>query len=90
MQSQETSATYKARLISCVRQCSKPAAYSTDFATSSSTCPIAKSSVTLLIFRGDECEDVHEFISNYKRAGRLNGWNKVNVALELPSYLKRA
>jgi len=42
---------------------------------------IVKSSVTFLIFRGDECEDVHEFIRNYKRADRLNGWNEVNLAV---------
>jgi len=32
-----------------------------------------KSSVIFPIFRGDECEDIHEFISNYKRAALLNG-----------------
>ena len=35
-----------------------------------------KSSVTFPVFRGDECEDVHEFIRNYKRAGRLNRWGR--------------
>ena len=47
-----------------------------------------KSSVTFPVFRGDECEDVHEFIRNYKRAGRLNGWDDVNLSLGLPLYLK--
>ena len=48
-----------------------------------------KSSVTFPFFRGDECEDAHEFISrNYKRAGRLNGWDDNNLALGLPLYLK--
>ena len=28
-----------------------------------------KSSVTFPVFRGDESEDAHEFIRNYKRAG---------------------
>ena len=32
-----------------------------------------KPSATFPVFRGDECEDAHEFIRNYKRAGRLNG-----------------
>ena len=43
-----------------------------------------KSSVTFPVFRGDECEDVHEFIRNYKRPGRLNGWDDVNLSLGLP------
>ena len=47
-----------------------------------------KSSVTFPVFRGDECEDAHEFIRNYKRAGRLNGWDDDNLALGLPLYLK--
>ena len=47
-----------------------------------------KSSVTFPVFRGDECEDAHEFIRNYKRAGRLNGWDDNNLALGLPLYLK--
>ncbi|CAH3020706.1 unnamed protein product, partial [Porites evermanni] len=36
----------------------------------------------------DECEDAHEFIRNYNRAGRLNGWDDNNLALGLPLYLK--
>ena len=47
-----------------------------------------KLSVAFPVFRGDECEDVHEFVSNYKRAARLNGWSEVNLALGLPLYLK--
>ena len=47
-----------------------------------------KSSVAFPVFRGDECEDAHEFIRNYKRAGRLNGWDDNNLALGLPLYLK--
>ena len=39
------------------------------------------------VFRGDESEDVHEFISNYKRAARINGWNPANLSLGLPLYL---
>ena len=31
---------------------------------------------------------MHEFVSNYKRAARLNGWSGVNLALGLPLYLK--
>ena len=44
--------------------------------------------VSFPVFRGDESEDVHEFITNYKRAARLNGWNEENLALGLPLYLK--
>ena len=40
-----------------------------------------KPSATFPVFRGDECEDAHEFIRNYKRAGRLNGWDDNNLAL---------
>ena len=40
-----------------------------------------KSSVTFPVFRGDECEDAHEYIRNYKRAGRLNGCDDNNLAL---------
>ena len=47
-----------------------------------------KSLVTSPVFRGDECEEAHEFIRNYKRAGRLNGWDANNLALGLPLYLK--
>ena len=47
-----------------------------------------KPSATFPVFRGDECEDAHEFIRNYKRAGRLNGWDDNNLALGLPLYLK--
>ena len=47
-----------------------------------------KPSATFPVFRGDECEDTHEFIRNYKRAGRLNSWDDNNLALGLPLYLK--
>ena len=47
-----------------------------------------KLSVVIPVFRGEECEDVQEFISNYKRAARLNGWSESNLALGLPLYLK--
>ena len=47
-----------------------------------------KSSVTFPGFRGDECEDAHEFIRNYKRASRLHGQDDNNLALGLPLYLK--
>ena len=33
-----------------------------------------KLSVTFPVFRSEECEDVQEFVNNYKRAARLNGW----------------
>ena len=48
----------------------------------------AKPTVAFPVFRGEECEDVHEFVSNYKRAARLNGLSGVNLALGLPLYLK--
>lgn len=47
-----------------------------------------KLSVAFPVFRGEECEDVHEFVNNYKRAARLNGWSETNLALGLPLYLK--
>ena len=47
-----------------------------------------KLSVTFPVFRRDECEDVHEFINNFKRAALLNGWSEENLALGLPLYLK--
>ena len=47
-----------------------------------------KLSVAFPVFRGEDCEDVHEFVSSYKRAARLNGWSEVNLALGLPLYLK--
>ena len=31
---------------------------------------------------------MHEFISNYKRAARINGCNPTNLSLGLPFYLK--
>ena len=37
-----------------------------------------KPSVTVPVFKGDECEDAHEFFRNYKRADRLNGWDDNN------------
>ena len=33
----------------------------------------SKLSVPFPVFRGEECEDVQEFVNNYKRAARLNG-----------------
>ena len=48
----------------------------------------SKMLVTFPVFSGDECEDVREFISNFARAGKLNGWNEDNLALGLPLCLK--
>jgi len=54
------------------------------------TSPIVKLSVTFPNFREDECEDVHEFIlNNYKRAGRLNGWNELVHSLKHCLWLIR-
>ena len=47
-----------------------------------------KLSVAFPVFRGEDCEDDHEFVSSYERAARLNGWSEVNLALGLPLYLK--
>ena len=62
------------------------AALSTQSASSASSA--TKLSVAFPVFRGEECEDVQEFINNYKRAARLNGWKDSNLALGLPLYLK--
>ena len=35
------------------------------------------------LFYGNEREDVREFIDNYSRAGRLNGWDEEKLALAL-------
>ena len=45
------------------------AALNTQSATSAT-----KLSVAFPVFRGKECEDEQEFVNNYKRAVRLNGW----------------
>ena len=50
--------------------------------------PVSKTSVTFPIFRGDETEDVNDFIDNYKRAARLSGWSNANLAVGLPLYLR--
>ncbi|KAL9952661.1 hypothetical protein ACROYT_G039945 [Oculina patagonica] len=44
--------------------------------------------VTFPVFSGYECEDVREFVSNFTRAGKLNGWDEDKLALGLPLYLK--
>ena len=52
----------------------------------------ACSASTLLVdfpvFRGDDSEDVNEFIDNFRRAAKLNGWSEENLALGLPLFLK--
>ena len=45
--------------------------------------------VELPLFYGNEREDVREFIDNYSRAGRLNGWDEEKLAFGLPLFLKR-
>ena len=40
------------------------------------------------LFYGNEREDAREFIDNYSRAGRLNGWDEEKLALGLPLFLK--
>ncbi|KAL9979865.1 hypothetical protein ACROYT_G017589 [Oculina patagonica] len=44
--------------------------------------------VTFPVFSGYECEDVREFVSNFTRAEKLNGWDEDKLALGLPLYLK--
>ena len=41
------------------------------------------------LFYGNEREDVREFIDNYSRAGRLNGWDEEKLAFGLLLFLKR-
>ena len=41
------------------------------------------------LFYGNEREDVREFIDNYSRAGRLNGWDEEKLAFGLPLFLKK-
>ena len=40
------------------------------------------------LFYGNEREDAREFIDNYSRAGKLNGWDEEKLALGLPLFLK--
>ena len=44
--------------------------------------------VSFPIFRGDESEDVFDFLANFKRAATLNGWSNEDLAVGLPLYLK--
>ena len=48
-----------------------------------------KLSVAFPVFRDEECEDVQEFVNNYKPAARSNGWKDSNLALELSLYLNK-
>ena len=41
------------------------------------------------LFYGDGREDVREFIDNYCRAGKLNGWDVQKLALGLLLFLKK-
>ena len=47
-----------------------------------------KLGVEFPLFYSNEREDVHEFIDNCSRAGRLNGWDEEKLALGLPLFLK--
>ena len=44
--------------------------------------------VSFPVFRGDESEDVFDFLDNFKRAATLNGWSNEDLAIGLPLYLK--
>ena len=41
------------------------------------------------LFYGNERDDVREFIDNYSRVGRWNGWDEEKLALGLPLFLKK-
>ena len=41
------------------------------------------------LFYGNEREDVREFIDNYSRAGRLNGWDEENWRLHWSSSFSK-
>ena len=49
---------------------------------------VAKSTVAAQVFRGDECEDVHEFVRNYKRPAQFNRWDGDSLALGFPLNFK--
>ena len=50
--------------------------------------PRSKLVVSFPVFRGDESEDVFDFLYNFKRAATLNGWSNEDLAIDLPLYLK--
>ena len=50
--------------------------------------PRSKLVVSFPVFRGDESEDVFDFLDNFKRAATLNGWSNEDLAVGLPLYLK--
>ena len=50
--------------------------------------PRSKLVVSFPVFRGDESEDVFDFLDNFKRAVTLNGWSNEDLAIGLPLYLK--
>ena len=50
--------------------------------------PRSKLVVSFPVFRGDESEDVFDFLDNFKRAATLNGWSNEAFAIGLPLYLK--
>ena len=58
------------------------------------TCNVAslsdtpKGAITFPVFKGDENEDVHEFIANFTRTANFCQWTNERKALGLPLYLK--
>ena len=50
--------------------------------------PRSKLVVSFPVLRGDESEDVFDFIDNFKRAATLNGWTNEDLPIGLPLYLK--
>ena len=50
--------------------------------------PRSKLVVSFPVFRGDESEDVFDFIDNFKRTATLNGRTNEDLAIGLPLYLK--
>ena len=50
--------------------------------------PRSKLVVSFQVFRGNESEDVFDFLDNFKRAATLNSWSNEDLAIGLPPYPK--
>ena len=48
--------------------------------------PRSKLVVSFPVFRGDESEDVFDFLDQFKGAATLNGWSNKDLAISLPLY----
>ena len=49
--------------------------------------PLSKLLVSFPVFRGDDSEDVFDFLDNFRRAATLTGWSNEDLAIGLPLYL---